>query len=213
MRLLPIRGVFQPISDSWMLAGELRSELPAGRRVLDLCTGSGMLAVTAALEGASQVVAVDVSRRALVSVRLNAAVNGVRVDVRRGNLFDAVVGMRFDVIVSNPPYVPGPADRLGRRGPGRAWEAGPRGRLFIDRICAGAPFHLNPGGAVLLVQSTICGEQETLEALHRGGLQTDVVFRHVGPLGPRMRERAGWLRQMGVLSDDRDEVIVVRGRA
>lgn len=211
--MLPFPGVFQPISDSWMLAGELRRETPAGRSVLDLCTGSGVLAVTAALEGASKVVAVDVSRRAVLSVRLNGAVNGVRVDARRGDLFGAVSGERFDVIVSNPPYVPGPVDQLGRRGLGRAWEGGPDGRAFIDLICATAPTHLNPGGAVLLVQSTICGEAETLERLRRGGLDAEVVFRHVGALGPRMRERSSWLRQSGLLSSGRDEVVVVRGRA
>ncbi|HZU61928.1 MAG TPA: HemK2/MTQ2 family protein methyltransferase [Solirubrobacteraceae bacterium] len=213
MRLVPVPGVFQPISDSWMLAGQLRGEAPAGRTVLDLCTGSGMLAVTAALEGAARAVAVDVSRRALLSARLNAAVNGVRVHTLRGDLFDPVAGQRFDLIVSNPPYVPGPADRVGRAGPARAWEGGPDGRVFIDRICSGAPGHLKPGGAVLFVQSTICGEEESLEQLRRGGLQADVVFRHVGALGPRMRQRANWLRHAGLLSEERDEVIVVRGRA
>jgi release factor glutamine methyltransferase len=196
-----------------MLGGRLRGEALAGRRALDLCTGSGMLAVTAALEGASHVVAVDVSRRALLSVRLNAALNGVKVDARRGDLFDAVLGQRFDVIVSNPPYVPGPAAQLPRRGPERAWHGGPDGRAFIDRICDEAPSHLNPGGAVLLVQSTICGESETLDRLREGGLEAEVVYRHVGGLGPRTRERSSWLRQAGLLSGERDEVIVVRGRA
>lgn len=196
-----------------MLADRLRREETAGRRVLDLCTGSGVLAVTAALGGASQVVAVDVSRRALLSVRLNAAINGVRVDARRGDLFEAVAGQRYDVIVSNPPYVPGPVARLPRRGPARAWEGGRDGRVFIDRICAGAPSALTPHGVLLLVHSAVCGEEETLDALRRGGLEAEVVFRHLGSLGPRMRERAHWLRERGLLERGQDEVLIIRGQA
>jgi release factor glutamine methyltransferase len=212
MRLVRLPGVFQPISDSWMLADQLRREALREAAVLDLCTGSGMVAVTAALHGASEVVAVDVSRRALLSARLNAAVNGVRVVGRRGDLMDAVNGQRFDFIVSNPPYVPSPSTELPTRGPERAWDAGPDGRMFIDRICAAAPAHLHPGGVVLIVQSVICDEARTLEAFRRAGLSAKVVFRHVGGLGPLMRDRAAWLRDRGLLHGDRDEVIVVRAQ-
>jgi SAM-dependent methyltransferase len=83
-----------------------RQPLAPGARVVDLCTGSGAVAVAAALRGAS-VTAVDVSRRALLSAQLNAMINGVRVRTRRGNLLDAVRGERFDLIVANPPYLPG----------------------------------------------------------------------------------------------------------
>jgi len=212
VRLVHVPGVFQPISDSWMLADRLRREPLRGRSVLDLCTGSGVLAVTAALYGASEVTAVDVSRRSLVSAWLNAAVNGVRVAPRRGDLFDAVGDRRFDVITTNPPYVPSPSTELPRRGPERAWDAGPDGRAFIDRICAAAPEHLRPGGVLLLVQSAICGEEETLAALRRVGLQAQVAVRHMGELGPRMRERLDWLRDQGRAWDGRDEVIVVRAQ-
>ncbi|MBV9801598.1 MAG: methyltransferase, partial [Solirubrobacterales bacterium] len=146
MRLLPLPGVFQPPSDSYMLADQLRRErLGPGASVLDLGTGSGHLAVVAALAGASAV-AVDVSRRALISARLNAALNGVRVTALRGDLFAPVAGRRFDVIVSNPPYLPHPGEALPQRGLARAIDAGPRGRAFLDRICAQAAGHLAPRG-------------------------------------------------------------------
>jgi release factor glutamine methyltransferase len=203
--------VFQPISDSWMLADQLRREPLRQRSVLDLCTGSGMLAVTAALHGADEVVAADVSRRSLLCARLNAALNGVRVKPRRGDLFEAVGDHRFDLIVSNPPYVPSPLSELPARGLGRAWEAGPDGRVFIDRICASASGHLRPGGVVLLVHSVICGEGQTLEAFQRAGFRSKVVFRHVGELGPRMRDRAQWLGRQGLAREDgREEVIIIR---
>lgn len=205
--------MFRPITDSWLLADALRDEpLVSGGSVLDLCTGSGVLAVTAGTCGARRVLAVDVSRRALLCAVLSGAINRARVRARRGDLFAAVAGRRFDVIVCNPPYVPGAA-QLPRRGAQRAWEAGPTGRAFLDRICRQAPAHLNPGGVVLLVHSRVCGEERTLAALRAGGLEAEVVRRHSGTLGPRLRERAEWLRRRGMLEGDRDELIVVRGQA
>src|SRR5437763_4438341 len=125
MRLLPLPGVFQPPSDSYMLADQLRRErLGPGVSVLDLGTGSGHLAVVAALQGANAF-AIDVSRRAVLSARLNARVNGVRVTALRGDLFEPVVGRRFDVIVSNPPYPTHPDEELPPRGLARAPDAGP----------------------------------------------------------------------------------------
>jgi release factor glutamine methyltransferase len=145
------------------------------------------------------------------TVRLNARLNGVRVDVQRGDLFKPVRGQRFDVIVSNPPYVPGELDAVHPRGRARAWEAGPRGRVFLDRICAQAARHLNAGGVILLVQSVICSEQETVDALQANGLTTMITQRHRGALGPLMSERAAWLRERGLLDGEREDVIVVRG--
>lgn len=197
-----------------MLAGQLRREpLGPGRTVLDLCTGSGLLAITAALSGASSV-AVDVSRRALLSARLNAALNGVRVEALRGDLFEPVSDRRFDVIVSNPPYLPAPDAAPPQRGLARAWDAGRRGRFFLDRICAEVVDYLKPGGVLLLIHSSVCGEQETISALSRGGLRTSVVFRHRGPLGSRLRTRADWLREQGLLlANDQEDVIIVRAQA
>lgn len=214
MRLLPLPGVFQPISDSRWLAECLRREsLGPGSAVLDLCTGSGYLALTAALHGASDVVAVDVSPRAVLAVRVNARLNGVRVRALRGDLFEPLNRERFDVIVSNPPYVPSQAPRLPGSGPARAWEAGPDGRAYLDRICAQAADHLNPGGVLLLVQNAVAGELDTVGTLRSHGLQTGVVARHRGPLGPRLSERAGWLRARGLLKAEHDEVLIVRAQA
>lgn len=193
-----------------MLAGRLaREPLGSSSTVLDLCTGSGLVAVRAALSGA-QVVAADVSWRALISTRLNARLNGVRVRTRRGDLFAAVPGERFDLIVTNPPYLPS-REEPPARGLARAWEAGPSGRLFIDRICAQAPEHLNPGGVLLLLHSSLCGEQASVESLRERGLETSVVLRNRGPLGELVSARSGWLRQQGLLgAEDHEEVIVIR---
>jgi release factor glutamine methyltransferase len=215
MRLVPLPGVFQPPSDSWMLAGTVRRQpLPPDAAALDLCTGSGVIAVAAGLAGAGSVTAVDVSRRAVLAARLNGALNGLRIDARRGDLFEAVGERRFDLITANPPYVPTPSGEIPERGLARAWEGGPDGRVLLDRICAGARAHLRPGGTILLVHSAVCGESATVGALEAGGLRVDVVLRHRGTLGPLLRDRAAWLRERGLLGPhDEEEMLVIRGRA
>jgi release factor glutamine methyltransferase len=214
VRLFTPPGVFHPRPDSWMLARTLRAEaLPPGARVLDVCTGSGLLAVTAALCGA-QATAVDVSRRAVVCAAINARLNGVRVRALRGDLLAPVRGERFDAIVSNPPYLPAD-DGLPGRGAARAWDAGRDGRVVLDRLCAQAPDHLAPGGVILIIHSALCGTDATLDALRRAGLTAQVVHRHHGALGPLLRARAPQLEARGLLAPGQrdEEVVVVRGAA
>ena len=174
-----------------------------------MCAGSGVLAIVAAQSGASRVTAVDISRRAVLATRLNAKLNRVRVRAVRGDLFAAVPGERFDLIVSNPPYLVSASDELPRRGASRAWDAGTSGRAFLDRICDQAQHHLGPGGVLLLVHSSLCSEQSTADALSRWGYDVRVVARHRGPLGRRMRPRAAMLRSRGLLGEEEAEDIVV----
>ena len=211
MRLVIPPGVFHPPSDARLLAGALGEHAP-GADVLDVCTGSGILAVAAGLAGARAVTAVDVSRRAVATAILNGALNGVRVRGRRGDLLTAVRGERFDVIVSNPPYLPAVTD--SPRGLERATEAGPDGRRFVDRLIDAAPEHLRPGGLLLVVHSSVNGVDRSLEQLETVGLAPDLVATHRGPLGPILRARAPLLERRGLLAPGtrEEEVVVVRGR-
>src|SRR3954468_11693866 len=170
MRIVTLPGVFRPRPDSWMLARHLCARVRPGASVLDLCTGSGAIAVGAARCGAGPVTAIDVSRRSVATVRINARLNGVRVRALRGDLFGPVAGERFDAIVSNPPYLPAEDAELPAGGPERAWDAGTDGRVLLDRICAEAPAHLKPNGFLLLVHSSVCGLEPTVAALEHAGL-------------------------------------------
>ena len=216
MRLIVPPGVFRPLSDTWMLAEALRTAVVTPRAaVLDLCAGSGALAIAAAQRGAREVTAVDVSRRAVVAVRVNARLNGVRVRALRGDLYEPVGRARFDVIVSNPPYVP--ADEDGRPPSGRArhWAGGADGRALLDRIVDDAPARLRPGGALMVVQSSINDIDLTLDRMRAAGLEPDVVVHRRGPLGPLMSARVHMLERRGMLraGQREEEVAVVRGRA
>ncbi len=211
MRGVVLPGVFRPRSDTWLLAKAARACAPAGR-VLELCAGPAFAGIAAALAGGGRLTTVDVSRRAALNARLNALLNGIGADTRRGDLLTAVAGERFDLILANPPYVPGPPP--APRGPQRATDAGPDGRVFLDRICEDVAEHLNPGGSVLLVHSEVCDIETTLARLEANALQADVIARHRGPLGPLLATRREHLEAQGLLPRDRpfEDVMVVRGR-
>ncbi|MBI5104251.1 MAG: methyltransferase [Solirubrobacterales bacterium] len=216
MKIFTLPGVFRPISDSWMLADVLREQTIDPRAsVVDVCTGSGALAVCAALRGARDVTAVDVSRRALLSTRINARLNGVRVRTLRGSLLEPVGTERFDVIVSNPPYVPCEDPDLPTGGPRRAWDAGHDGRVLLDRLLEQAPAHLKPGGVLLVTHSALIGTDATVAAMEAGGLDVDIAMRRRGALGPLMRSRVRHLEAQGLLRPGQreEDVLVIRGRA
>ncbi|MBS0538306.1 MAG: 50S ribosomal protein L3 N(5)-glutamine methyltransferase [Proteobacteria bacterium] len=140
-----------------LVGGTLPLEAPAKvRRVLDLCTGSGCLAILAALTFPhAKVDAVDLSAGALALARRNVASHrlGDRIAVHRGDLFAPLAGRRYDLILTNPPYV----DRRGmtklppefRAEPRLALAAGDDGLDLVRRILAAAPRHLAKNGTLV----------------------------------------------------------------
>ncbi len=212
MRLFRLPGVHTPVSDTWMLAEAMCQQQIVGSRVADICTGTGALAIIAAKCGAKSVTAVDITRRASWCAWLNARLHRVKVDVRRGDLWAPLSGQTFDLIVSNPPYIPAATDALPQLAELIPLDAGVRGRALLDRLCRDAPAHLAPAGSILLVHSSICGTDESLRALEKAGLQAEVVSARSGPLGPVMRQRATMMRQRGLLGGlEVEDIVVVRG--
>lgn len=137
-------------------------------RMLDLCAGSGAigLSVKTLVPGADVTLA-DCSRDALEVVRENARRLGVDVEIRHGDLFRAVWHQKFDLIASNPPYIPtGDLPLLQRevqREPQLALDGGGDGLEFYRRIAADAPEHLNPGGSIYLEVGA--GQADAVRAL------------------------------------------------
>ena len=196
-----------------MLAGLLAREPRLnGGRVLDVCTGSGALGIVAAAGGARTVTAVDISRRSVHTARLNARLNGARIRVLRGDLFDVVANRRFDVIAANPPYLPSTEPDLPNSGARRAWDAGIDGRAILDRIVAEAPLHLSPGGALWLVHSSVCDAGITMQRLVAAGLEPAIMKSLRGPLGPLLSARAAMLAERRLIDEHsmEEDLVVIR---
>ena len=160
--------------------------------VLDMGTGSGVCAMFAA-KHARRVVAVDINGAAVRCAGINALLNHLehKIDVRHGDLFEAVPGERFDLILFNPPFVIG-APRDDRD---RAW----RSSDVAERFAAGLGAHLNPGGSALVLLSSFGDGRSFLEEFCKQGLEVSVfaersfvnekltLFRLVPPYPPLPR--------------------------
>lgn len=208
MLLLRLPGVYEPEADTQLLIDTVLAEgISPHARALDIGTGTGRVALALKAAGAAHVQAVDISRRAVLSARLNAWLHRLPLHVRHADVFDRIAD-RFDLIVANPPYVPSLAHT--RRGRTRTWHGGRDGRAVVDRICQGAPELLAPGGVLFLVHSALCSAELTIDQLGAAGLHAQVVVKERTPFGPVLRRHADWLRSEGLLGpDERDEELVV----
>jgi ribosomal protein L3 glutamine methyltransferase len=157
-RAIVPRSYIGEILDSELLAGGTGALVdPASlARVLDLCTGSGCLAVLAALRFPNASVdAVDISADALAVAAQNVAAHGLasRITLHRGNLFAPLGGTRYDLIIANPPYV----DAAGmaalppecRHEPPLALDGGPDGIAIVRQIIDNAGQHLARNAGLL----------------------------------------------------------------
>ncbi|MZD10745.1 methyltransferase [Streptomyces sp. SID5785] len=218
-RVVAPPGVYTPGRDTALLLRALGTEpVDGSSTVLDLGTGSGILALHAARSGAA-VTAVDVSWRAVWTARLNARMARTSVRVRRHDLgstkgLDSVRRLGpFDLVLSNPPYVPSP-QQPPHRGEAQAWDGGPVGRAVVGRVCDAAAQVLRPSGTLLMVHSALCGEEETLQHLAHLGMKGAVVDRAFVPFGPVMLDRRNWLCGRGLLDREAasEELVVVRAQ-
>jgi release factor glutamine methyltransferase len=203
-------GVYAPQHDSHLLIDVLEQMGGIqGRTAVDLCTGSGVVAIAAARLGAA-VTAWDVCPLAVQCARNNATTAGVHAEILEGPLEDAIRYGPFDIVLSNPPYVPTPTNTRMESvpidaGPPWAWNAGPDGRLVLDRLCRRAPSLLTDGGTMLVVQSEFAGIGQSMHALRTSGLTADVVASQQIPFGPVLNARASWLESTGRLRPGRRE--------
>ena len=167
-------GVLIPRPETEMLAERAIRWLRKRRfptpnpEVLDLCCGSGCLGISVKRQmPAVRCTMTDLSPEALALTEENVRRMGVECETLAGDLFEPVQGRRFDLILSNPPYIPAAeCDGLQAevmREPRMALDGGADGLDFYRRIAKKAPAHLKPGGCLMLEIGY--GEREAVEKL------------------------------------------------
>lgn len=150
-------------------------------RVLELCTGSGALAIVIAKETGAEVAATDVSADALEVARANALKHGAEITFLEGDLFAEAEGV-FDLIVVNPPYIPTAelptlASEVKDHEPLLALDGGEDGLDFYRRIAAAYDGYLAEGGALMLEVGA--GQAEAVKAMFVG--EAEVLYDYNTP--------------------------------
>lgn len=166
--------VLVPRPETELLVEQALERLPDEEpwSVLDLGTGSGAIALAIATERPrARISAVDISAQALAVARRNAAELGLpHIDWRLGSWFAAVAGLRFHVIVANPPYIAAADPALKQLGaePHIALTPGPTGLEALTLIVAGAAVHLHANGWLLLEHGSDQADSVARLLLHAG---------------------------------------------
>ena len=147
--------VLIPRLETELLVENALNFIDKNKTVLDLCTGSGAIAVAVNKKSGARVVASDISEEAVTLAKENAISNGAEVEFVTGDLFDGLEGRRFDVIISNPPYVKS-ADISGLQREVKDYEplialnGGEDGLVFYRKISGRVKDFLNENGILFL---------------------------------------------------------------
>lgn len=169
--LLILPQVLNPVlfATGDFLANTLSEDLiPPGSTVLDMGSGSGVGAIFAA-QWAARVIAVDINPVAVRCTRINALLHHVEetVEVREGDLFAPVRGLKFDVVLFNPPYLRGEPDTM--------LERALYSKNVLERFLGSLCEHLQPGGYALMVLSSIANLKAILASVAKNHLTAEPI--------------------------------------
>jgi release factor glutamine methyltransferase len=171
LRIETSESVYEPAEDSFLLAENL--EVCDGDTVLDVGTGTGIIALTAAGK-AGKVLGVDLNPEAVKLAKINAGLNGiVNTEFIESDLFSNVSGV-YDLIAFNPPYLP--VDEDGQIG--RAWSGGVNGNEVIESFINTVGDYLKPAGRVQLLASSLNDVNHVLHLFMEGGFNAEITARN-----------------------------------
>ena len=165
--LVVLEGVYDPEDDSRLLLDAAVEEVRREDRVLDLCTGSGIVArVLSGYVPGGWTVGSDIDWKAVSNARLNG------VQAVCGDIF-APFSFKFDLITCNPPYLP--IDRDERLKGSTAWNGGQEGTVVIERVVRGVRDYLSDRGRLLLVISSLNRLKDVRNLMGGEGLTAEIV--------------------------------------
>ena len=166
-------NVYIPAEDSYLLAENL--EIENGKSVLEIGTGSGIVAMYAS-KLTDKVTATDINFDAITLAESNFKANNIdNIELLFGNLFEPVKNRKFDVILFNTPYLPTEEGEVIDDTINYAFDGGLNGRKVIDLFLNEVKNHLNDGGIVQLIQSSLSGNDETLNMLDELGFIAEIA--------------------------------------
>jgi len=160
--------VYQPEADTYLLLNAARAEVKPGDRVLEIGTGSALIA--AELAGVTGVVATDINPHAALCAREKG------IDVVQNDLFSGI-RTTFDLILFNPPYLPTRPEERIDDWLEHALDGGMSGREVIGRFADGVDRVLAPGGRILLLISSLTGLPEVRDIFFRQGFRSEIAMK------------------------------------
>jgi release factor glutamine methyltransferase len=165
--------VYEPSEDSFLFAENLN--VKKTDFVLDLGTGSGILAILAA-QKAQCVFSMDINPFAIRCAKGNAKLNNLaeKMVFLQADLFSVFHDVKFDLVLFNAPYLPSDEEEE-KSWITRAWAGGASGRQVIDRFIVDVSSFLAADGRVLLMQSTLAGAEETINRFEKCGFNAKVA--------------------------------------
>ena len=166
-------NVYVPAEDSYLLADNL--EIKKGASVLEIGTGSGIVAMYAS-RLSDNITVTDINFDACELARKNFEDNGIEnIEILFGNMFEPVESRKFDVILFNTPDLPTDDGDVIDDTLNYAFDGGLNGRTVIDLFLDEVGNHLNDGGIVQMIQSSLSGNEETLQRLDELGFIAEIA--------------------------------------
>ena len=162
--------VYSPEADTILLLEAARAEVQPGDRILEVGTGSGLIA--AEIGRIARVVATDINPHAVISARMSG------VDVVRTDLFMGIRGP-FDLVLFNPPYLPTQPEERIDDWLENALDGGVSGRVVIERFARHVGDILVPDGRILLLISSLTGLREVQDLCDCLGFSAEIAIQQV----------------------------------
>ena len=166
-------NVYVPAEDSYLLADNLL--VKEDMSVLEIGTGSGIVAMYAS-RLSNKITVTDINFDACELARKNFKDNNIEgVEILFGNLFEVVKNRKFDIILFNTPYLPTENDEVIDDNLNYAFDGGLNGRKVIDLFLNEVKNHLNDGGIVQMIQSSLSDVEKTLNILDEKGFIAEIA--------------------------------------